>query len=267
MTEAVASNLGCSQCGGTLDPAEGQVFLTCPYCSSTVYLDRSRVVFHWSVACTVDAAAAEASLRRWMAGNHTVKDLDQKARVTVRHFEHFPLWYFRCGAPGAETVFLEPAAALSVSELKGLPLPAGDLLPYEASLDATAVRPDVPLDTVTRWAAERGVSEADVRERALVHVPVHVFKYDFEGQTWTAIVDGASGRVFANVFPAKNEGPYRAVAAAGCLVYFLLAWIPPVAYWTGGGMGLFLGTAIYAAAALLLAVPLFLAGAWISSRV
>ena len=43
----------CAQCGGVLHPDEGQIFLTCPYCSSSVYLDKSKVVFHWSLACTV----------------------------------------------------------------------------------------------------------------------------------------------------------------------------------------------------------------------
>ena len=35
-----AAELRCSQCGGTLDPAEGQVFLACPYCGNQ---DRSQI--------------------------------------------------------------------------------------------------------------------------------------------------------------------------------------------------------------------------------
>ena len=49
----VATQLTCTQCGGELHPDEGQTFVTCPYCGAAVYLDKSRVVFHWYVAPTL----------------------------------------------------------------------------------------------------------------------------------------------------------------------------------------------------------------------
>ena len=73
--------VSCAQCGGELHPDEGQIFLTCPYCGSTVYLDKSQVVFHWYLAPTLDEAKAGGALASWMAGNQTVKDLDKKASV------------------------------------------------------------------------------------------------------------------------------------------------------------------------------------------
>ena len=85
----------CTQCGGELHPDEGQVFITCPYCNSTVYIDKSRVVCHWDLASTLDENKARANLARWMAGNQTVKDLDKKAQLTGSTFEYFPLWYFK----------------------------------------------------------------------------------------------------------------------------------------------------------------------------
>ncbi|MHC1782655.1 MAG: hypothetical protein AB9891_07845 [Anaerolineaceae bacterium] len=48
-----SENLTCTQCGGELHPDEGQLFITCPYCSASVYLDKSKVVFHWSLAPTL----------------------------------------------------------------------------------------------------------------------------------------------------------------------------------------------------------------------
>src|SRR5512136_2956266 len=139
----------CAQCGGTLHTDEGQLFLTCPYCGSAVYLDKSKVVFHWSLACTVTPEASAASLRRWMAGNQTVKDLDRKAQVVSQTFQYFPLWYFRAGSADRETIYLEPAAAIAVNDLKKLPLPAGDLLRYDPALDNQSLAPDVSLAAVT----------------------------------------------------------------------------------------------------------------------
>ena len=69
---APANVFPCTQCGGELHPDEGQIFLTCPYCESTVYLDKSRVVFHWYLASTLDDQKARTNLARWMGGNETV---------------------------------------------------------------------------------------------------------------------------------------------------------------------------------------------------
>ncbi len=264
---AVATTLNCSQCGGVLQPAPGEVFLTCPYCSSTVYLDRSRVVLHWAVACTLKPEEAQSALFRWMAGNQTVKDLDRKARVTGQAFQYFPLWYFRAGSPQDERIYLEPAAPLSISELKKLPLPAGDLLRYDPSLDAQAVAPDVTLQAATQWLANMGVDPDGVRETSLVHVPIYTFKYAFGGQTYTTIVDGAAGRVFANIYPAKWEMPYLAIGGGDCLLYFLISWIPVIAAQAFGAGGLAIGVLVYLIAAVLLAIPLFVIAAWISAKV
>jgi hypothetical protein len=101
--------------------------LTCPYCSSTVYLDKSRVVFHWSLNCTLSPEEAAANLRRWMAGNQTVKDLDRKSQVTSSTFQYFPLWYVKARDGSKEKISLEPVAAISISEIKLLEVSAGDL--------------------------------------------------------------------------------------------------------------------------------------------
>jgi hypothetical protein len=163
----------CTQCGGELHPDEGQIFLTCPYCSTTVYLDKSQVVFHWYLAPTLDEARAQGSLARWMAGNETVKDLDQKARVEPPSFEYFPLWQLkRRGKDGREQVLLEPAAATSVSEIRRLNLPAGDLRKYDPGLDTQVHLPNIPLETAVGWLVERQIPADEITERSLVHIPL-----------------------------------------------------------------------------------------------
>ncbi len=141
-----ATTLNCTQCGGELHPDEGQIFLVCPYCSATVYVDKRRVVFHWSVAPTLSADQATAALYRWMSGSPTVKDLDHKSQITGRDFQYFPLWFFKFGAKDREETALEPAAATSVSELANLNIPAGDLRKYDPALDDASEPPSVPLE-------------------------------------------------------------------------------------------------------------------------
>lgn len=253
-----ATVLSCTQCGGELHPDEGQVFESCPYCGASVYLDKARVVFHWHLAPTLSQEQAASALARWMSGSQTVKDLDKKARVTGVSFEYFPLWYFKSkqGA-NAEQVDLQPAAATSVTELRQLNLPAGDLRKYDSALDAQSVTPSVPLEAAHQWLQQTRPN-GNVTESALVHVPIFTFKYAFRDQVYTAVVEAATGRVLANIFPAKAEAPYLLAAGVTALVYLCLALIGL----GGGGMaGISLVIGVIAAPFL------FGLAVWVASKV
>jgi len=257
----------CTQCGGELHPDEGQIFLTCPYCNSTVYLDKSQVVFHWYLAPTLDESAAQAALQRWMAGNQTVKDLDQKARILAGSFSYFPLWYFKHRRDGREQILLEPAAATSVSELKRLNLPAGDLRKYSPDLDAQAEPPTAPLDAALAWLAERGLPAGELIEKALVHVPLFKFKYTYQGNTYTAVVEAGSGAVFANIFPAKAEAPYLLAGGLTAVVFLCLAAFPVIGTLVSGGVGFGTGLLVCSVIGLVAAPALFALAAWVAAKV
>lgn len=260
--------VACTQCGGQLHPDEGQIFLTCPYCNSTVYLDKSQVVFHWYLAPTLDEAQGRASLARWMAGNQTVKDLDKKARLVSSAFQYFPLWYFkRRTAAGKESILLEPAAAISISELRSLNLPAGDLRKYDPGLGGQAVEPTVPLDAVTGWLGERGISAEELSERALVHIPMYIFKYQFQGKEYTAIVEAGTGSVFANIFPAKAEAPYLLAGWAAAMVYLCLATLPIIGALVDFEVYFLLGLGVCVGLGILAAPVLFALAAWVAAKV
>lgn len=280
-----ATQLLCQQCAAPLTVEAGSQFTICEYCGTTNYLDKSQAVLHYLVQPTINDQNASAALRRWMAGNETVKGLDQKAQITSQTFQLFPMWLARVEQRGssrqlamstsltvssqqsAEQVFLEPAAALSVIDLTDLTLPASDLQPYDDAYDADAVKPTVPLTAVRSWlAADKGVAAGAIKEISLVHLPIYLFKYAYLNETYTAVVDAASGQVFAAIFPAKKEAPYFTIGAVGCLAYFLAALIPLVGA-SFGGIGLTLAVLIYVVVAIVLAVPIFTAAAVISQRV
>lgn len=261
-----SNDLQCTQCGGVLHPEEGQIFLICPYCGASVYLDRSQVVFHWYLSPTLDEAKARAALAAWMAGNQTVKDLDKKAQVLGGSFEYFPVWFFKVRLPdGKEEVLLEPAAATSVSELRNLKLPAGDLKKYESSLDAQAHAPNVPLETARSWAETRLALQSTVAEQSLVHIPLYTFKYSYRGNTYTAIIEAGTGGVFANLYPAKAEAPFLFAGCTTAVVFLCLATFP--LFWSsstgGSGPGLLACVGGGAVAAPLL----FLLAAWVAAKI
>jgi hypothetical protein len=232
-------------------------------------VDKSRVVFHYALAPTVDEAKARSLLAQWMAGNATVKDLDRKARITGQTFNYFPVWYFKRRSGSREEITLEVAAATSVSELRTLALPAGDLQRYDPGLSAQAEPPTVPLDTALGWLRERGVPQAQVAESALVHIPLYTFKYAFNDQTYTALVEAATGKTLANIFPAKAEAPYLMAGCATALTFLALAVIPIAGALFGeaGWDGFLFGLALCAGLGLLAAPILFGFAAWVAAKV
>jgi LSD1 subclass zinc finger protein len=251
------TQINCRQCAAPLPVEQGTQFVTCAFCGATNFVDKTRAVFHYSVRATVREADALSALRRWMAGNATVKGLDRQAKIESPAFEYFPLWMIRLAQDGQERVLLKPAAALSVSELEHVVIPAADLAPYDSALNATIVPPSVPYETMQQWLSDdHKVGSDAVREVSLVHVPVYKCKYEYGGRRYTALVDGATSRVFANIYPAKWEVPYVAIAAAAFIAYFVLALI-----------SLATSVIVFVVVAPILAVPIFLIAAAISAKV
>lgn len=266
VTSTPATKLSCTQCGGELHPDEGQHFVTCSFCGTTVFLDKARVVFHWYLRPTIAENQAASVLARWMSGSQTVKNLDKKARVTGCTFQYFPLWYFKSGGQDQkEEIALEPAAATSVTELAHLPLPAGDLVRYDSAVEPLAVKPTVPLEAALEWLRQAR-PKAEVRESALVHVPIYIFKYVYQKSTYTAVVEAATGTVLANIYPAKAEAPYLVIGGITALVYLCLALIPVVAGGIDAAVG-FTAAVIVVVIGLIAAPFLFAAAAWVASKI
>lgn len=224
------------------------------------------MVFHWRLAPTFDDKAAAASLARWMAGNDTVKDLDKKSRILGQTFQYFPVWYFKVKSGGKDQVFLEPAAATSISELRSLKLPAGDLQKYDDSLTPQSVEPSVPLDAALSWLAQK-INTQQVAENALVHIPIYTFKYGFKDKIYTAVVEAATGRTLANIFPPKAEAPYLAVAGLTALVFLCLAGILSLTIFYDNGSALGIGGLLCIGGGVVTAPVLFGIAAWIASKV
>jgi hypothetical protein len=213
----------CPQCGAGVNVVEGQTFLTCEYCSSAIYIDKSQVVFHYMLEPTLDQASAEASMKRWMAGSATVKDLDTEARIVSSEFIYFPIWYFKTKQNTNEIIKIEPASPKPIPGIKNIPIPAGDLRFYnEGDTGNPAIQePHVLYTSAVEWLTSEGVDPATITQSALVHIPLYIFKYTYKNNTYSTVVDGSSSKVMTAEFPAKAEMPYLIVGGGSTLLFFL----------------------------------------------
>ncbi len=228
--EAAANLITCPQCGGQSELPSGRRLVRCEFCDGTLFVDRAGAVNHYRLPALLSAGEARAALKRWMAGNDTVKDLDRKATVESVEPVAFPMWMFRLRRRGGEEVVVEPAAPTPIPQLADLQVPAGRLEPFTpAGEGVEAMTATVPLETARGWLAQRGggkggegsVSESAVTESAMVEVPLWRCSYSFGGRQYQALVEGSTGTVLAAVYPEKAEAPYVLVTVAGVLLFTL----------------------------------------------
>ncbi len=248
----LVSTLACPQCGAVNSLPSGERVVRCAFCDAALFIDRSGLVSHYRLPRLLDQGQALEALRRWMAGNETVKDLDRLAKITAAEAVSFPMWMFRSHRQGAgETVRIEPAAATPVGELADLALPAGKLEAYKPEAGAEAVAASVPLETARSWL---GPSGEQLTETALVHLPLWRCRYRYGEQDFLALVEASTGAVLAAVFPAKAESPYYVTTVVGVLLFLIEGF-------------LFSNPFLKLFAYLLTGLPLALIAYWVTRKV
>ena len=264
----IETQILCQQCTAVLPVEQGALIAVCEFCGASNAVDKSEVVLHFAARETVRENDAESALRRWMGGNDTVKNLDRKASIDRSEFQMWPMWQIRANIKGEEKVFLKPAAAISVLDVTQLSIPASDLEPFDYETSAEAINPTVPLNAVKKWLAEdQQVAASGITETSLVHLPVYIFHYSFSGRTYTAVVDAATSRVFADIFPSKLEVPYQTIGGIGCALYFLAALVPAFGFLMGGITGLGGALVVYMIVGAIMSVPIFIIAATISAKI
>lgn len=224
MTEEIISGtIICPQCGGENKMPTDEKFTECEFCGSVIYIDKRKVVNHYVVNSNFTKEQAEGNLRRWMASNFHVKDLDKLAQISQVSFYYFPLWYFKTKDASGDKIHLQPAHSTPISEIKNIQIPAGNLKTFnknEFNIN-DFVKPDVLYGSAKSWLSQSGVNEESIAESFLVHVPFYQFYYNYKGQQYSALVEASSGKVYANIWPAKSEMPFRILFGAAILLFFL----------------------------------------------
>lgn len=271
MNEIISGTIICPQCGGENKIPTDERFTECEYCGSAIYIDKRKVVNHFVVTSNFTREQAEGNLRRWMAGNFHVKDLDKLAKIVQNSFYYFPLWYFKTKDSTGDKIYLQPAHSTAISEIKSIQIPAGNLKAYnKTEFDKKDfVNPDVLFESAKNWLVQTGVNADTIAESYLVHVPFYHFYYEFKGQQYSALVEASSGKVYANIWPAKSETPFKIFFGAAILIFALASILSfALAFIINGELSessLLMGEGIKIVAYFLAAIPL-IAGAYFVAK-
>jgi len=215
--------VGCTQCGASLNVGPTERLLQCPYCDTALVVDGSGTLFHEAMVPTIRPEDTAAHLRRFLGGRDTVANLDRDAQLSEPVLEYFPFWAFTVAGPEGEKVVLEPAAPSSLQGLQGLTLPPGNSKPMapEITGGAAVIEPEVPIETAREWLNTKAGAQVPVRRSVLYHLPLYRTSYTYKGTSYRAAVDGVTGKVFPADFPAKAEAPYVLVAGLALAVFVI----------------------------------------------
>lgn len=269
----VTASIVCPQCGGENKIPADEKFTECEFCGSAIYVDKRKVVNRFVVASNFTKEQAEGNLRRWMASNFHVKDLDKLAVIAQVNFYYFPLWYFKTKDQSGDKIYLQPAHSTPISEIKNIQIPAGNLKPFHKKdfNESEFVSTDVLYESARSWLSQSGVNADAIAESSLIHVPFYHFYYTFKGQQYSALVEASSGKVYANIWPSKSEMPFKLLFAAAILVFGLASILSfALSFFIEGDLSeetLLLGEGIKIVAYVLAAVPLIVIAYFIAKKV
>ena len=197
----------CPDCENIMKVPLGIAFWNCSFCNTSLYLYGGEAVFHYMLNATFDDEMAKSAIYRWMSSSELPSDLAVKATILEVEKIYFPLWYIKVRKGDREFVSIHPAASTSIGEMNKLELLEGNLTLFsqEKIEGFTLKLPETFYDVLQVWLKNVDMSEEDIKLKHLVHIPWYIFKYEYEGEIYRAIVEGSSGKVLTSVTPIKKS--------------------------------------------------------------
>lgn len=212
------ADIKCNKCGAPIQYEPGDRFVKCSYCESQIYIDRSGAGFFYIMPYFIDQDSARGIFKRWTAGSTMAKDLEAHTNIVSFKQQYFPVYLFKRDVGGQEKVLVEPARSTTLPGLHSLKVPAGDMKVFDQNYkvgDIELLKPDIDMTAYLPGL------EGTPKEQALVFFPIWTVQYQYNGRTYSAIIDGSSGEVFAGEYPARKAAPYFLLAAGAFIVFFL----------------------------------------------
>ena len=258
------ATIKCIRCGAPVEFDPSSKFVSCSYCSSQIYIDKSGAGFYYYLVFKTSRDAAEGIFRRWCAGSKMAKDLPQEAKIFSVKAKYFPVYTFKRNVNGQEVIYVEPAKNTTLPGMHSLKVPPGDAKIFDSNVKMENFAQeigDIPelitpdLDMTAYMSRLPGTPI----EQALVFFPIWDIQYNYKGKIYQVIIEGSGGEIFSTEFPTRPSTGYIIVAGVGFGAF--LAEGIAFRFISGGiGMGILAGLLIATA------VGIFVAGYYVASK-
>jgi DNA-directed RNA polymerase subunit RPC12/RpoP len=179
--------VGCANCGAKIPLQRDDALLVCPYCSSTLYLDRAHTFKKFVLLPNVSKVQADDLLKADLSSREIPRPPIQRVEQLM-----LPFWGVR-GESLQETI---PAFAPVPSALAGYRLPSAGAEVYSEDSAPDYQRVDCAESASASWEGR-----PDVSSFSQFLVPFFKVAYGAGGVSYTAWVEAVSGRVFLDQVP------------------------------------------------------------------
>jgi hypothetical protein len=180
-------NLRCANCSGEMALERDDAFIVCPFCNSSLYLDRA----HTFKDFLLPPAVSETGARDHLARELSLREVPP-AQVLKLEKLLLPYWGVR-GESLQETL---PAYSPEPPAMDGYRLPSAGAVFYSGGRAPGFEPMRCSEASSTTWERRE-----DVSSFALYRVPFFKISFGPPPLTYTAWVDGVSGKVFLDETP------------------------------------------------------------------
>lgn len=214
----------CSQCGAEFKVKPNEKFFSCGYCGSSLYLDISKIIFHYYLSPKIE----ESDLKLILSSFLQRGNLKRTIEIKKKEIFYFPFWLLR--KKEGEMV-LKLASSTAIDEIENVIIPPAGKFNFfnPESTDLKykkIVTPTIAYDTVKK-TIEKEISINDFSQVMLLHLPFFLcqYRYGREKGYFTALVDAAGGKVFTNSVPQVSleriEFSFFLAMGITCIVFFI----------------------------------------------
>jgi DNA-directed RNA polymerase subunit RPC12/RpoP len=185
----------CTQCGAEIPIEEDAGFIQCEYCGTHLFVEVDRTVQHYNFRPRMEAGSLASTIMRELSR----LELTLPVEITRAELVYFPFWQITTEQGRNVTI---PGAITTIENLAGVTIPAGDLKFFDPENipSGKIIPPETLLDGAL--AQFKGLNLRDeVKESALIHLPVFLVSYRYQDNSYEAAVDALSGNVYADEYP------------------------------------------------------------------
>ena len=208
--------VACSQCGAKIDIEDGRRFIICPFCRSSLLVEKDRTFECFYLEHKRNDIWAKAFLLSQMKDAGIA---DEPKDLTIG-FAYFPIWHIT-HSDGVS--FTRPAAHTTHTEISSFRVPAGDLIYYDREKDdlGETAEPAIPPEAATHWTKGDRDSVNGLVRLWLVYLPIYFFSFKIDGVQHKASIIGDFARIYSDAVKefTRERTSYRP------LVFFALTFL------------------------------------------
>jgi|GEM_PF-1812750 len=185
--------VACSQCGAKITIEDGRRFITCPFCRSSLLVEKDR-----TFECFyLEHQRNDIWARAFLLSQLRDAGVDADPKDLTIQFSYFPIWHIT-HSDGVS--FTQPAAHTTHTEISSFRIPAGDLIYYDREKDdlGETAEPTILPDAATHWTKGDRDQIDGLTRLWLVYLPIYFFSFSVDGTRHRASIIGDSTRVYSD---------------------------------------------------------------------